>query len=94
VPNLADDVDTLETCSDCISDSDRARRRAWQSWRLRAAHEIVVLSAASRRAFVRGLVDVVDPAQVTVIGNVGDDLEVLGMHVSPDSTRSCTRWRI
>ena len=34
--------------------------------------------------FVRGLVDVADPAQVTVIGNVGDDLEVLGMHVSPD----------
>jgi LPPG:FO 2-phospho-L-lactate transferase len=34
--------------------------------------------------FVRGLVDVCDPAQVTVIGNVGDDLEVLGMSVSPD----------
>jgi LPPG:FO 2-phospho-L-lactate transferase len=34
--------------------------------------------------FVRGLVGVVDPAGVTVVGNVGDDLEVLGMHVSPD----------
>ena len=34
--------------------------------------------------FVRGLVDIADPARVTVIGNVGDDLEVLGMHVSPD----------
>jgi LPPG:FO 2-phospho-L-lactate transferase len=34
--------------------------------------------------FVRGVVDVVDPADVVVIGNVGDDLEVLGMHVSPD----------
>ena len=34
--------------------------------------------------FLRGLVDVVDPASVTVIGNVGDDLEVLGLHVSPD----------
>ena len=34
--------------------------------------------------FVRGLVDAVDPAGVTVIGNVGDDLEVLGLHVSPD----------
>ena len=33
--------------------------------------------------FVRGLVDAVDPACVTVIGNVGDDLEVLGLHVSP-----------
>jgi LPPG:FO 2-phospho-L-lactate transferase len=34
--------------------------------------------------FARGVVDVVDPRDVTVIGNVGDDLEVLGMHVSPD----------
>ena len=34
--------------------------------------------------FLRGLVDVVDPADVTAIVNVGDDLEVLGMAVSPD----------
>ena len=34
--------------------------------------------------FVRGVVDVVAPADVTVIGNVGDDLEVLGLYVSPD----------
>jgi LPPG:FO 2-phospho-L-lactate transferase len=46
---------------------------------------IVVLSGGVGGArFVRGLVDVADPAEVTVIGNVGDDLEVLGMHVSPD----------
>jgi len=34
--------------------------------------------------FARGLTAAVDPAGVTVIGNVGDDLEVLGMAVSPD----------
>ena len=34
--------------------------------------------------FLRGLVDVVDPRDVTIVGNVGDDLEVLGLHVSPD----------
>jgi LPPG:FO 2-phospho-L-lactate transferase len=34
--------------------------------------------------FARGVVDVVEPRDVTVVGNVGDDLEVLGMHVSPD----------
>ncbi len=46
---------------------------------------IVVLSGGVGGArFVRGLVDVADPAQVTVVGNVGDDLEVLGVHVSPD----------
>jgi LPPG:FO 2-phospho-L-lactate transferase len=34
--------------------------------------------------FVRGLVDVVRPENVTVIGNVGDDDEFFGLHVSPD----------
>jgi LPPG:FO 2-phospho-L-lactate transferase len=34
--------------------------------------------------FLRGLVDVVDPAAVTAIVNVGDDVEVLGLSVSPD----------
>ena len=34
--------------------------------------------------FARGLVDVVEERNVTVVGNVGDDLEVLGLHVSPD----------
>ena len=31
-----------------------------------------------------GLHDVVAPGELTVIGNVGDDVEVLGLHVSPD----------
>ncbi len=34
--------------------------------------------------FLRGLVRATDPKGVTVIGNVGDDVEVLGLHVSPD----------
>jgi LPPG:FO 2-phospho-L-lactate transferase len=34
--------------------------------------------------FVRGVVDALPPTDVTVIGNVGDDLEVLGLYVSPD----------
>jgi LPPG:FO 2-phospho-L-lactate transferase len=46
---------------------------------------VAVLSGGVGGArFVRGLVDVVDPSGVAVIGNVGDDLEVLGVHVSPD----------
>jgi LPPG:FO 2-phospho-L-lactate transferase len=32
----------------------------------------------------RGLHDVLGPGELTVIGNVGDDVEVLGLHVSPD----------
>ena len=31
-----------------------------------------------------GLHDVLAPDELTVIGNVGDDVEVLGLHVSPD----------
>ena len=31
-----------------------------------------------------GLYDVLDPGELTVIGNVGDDLDVLGLNVSPD----------
>jgi LPPG:FO 2-phospho-L-lactate transferase len=34
--------------------------------------------------FLRGLVEVADPSLLTIVGNVGDDVEVLGMHVSPD----------
>jgi LPPG:FO 2-phospho-L-lactate transferase len=46
---------------------------------------IVALSGGVGGArFLRGLVRATDPADVTVIGNVGDDVEVLGMHVSPD----------
>ena len=47
--------------------------------------KVAVLSGGVGGArFVRGLVDVVDPEGVTVVGNVGDDLEILGLHVSPD----------
>jgi LPPG:FO 2-phospho-L-lactate transferase len=46
---------------------------------------VVVLSGGVGGArFVRGLVDVVGPGSVTVIGNVGDDDEFFGLHVSPD----------
>jgi LPPG:FO 2-phospho-L-lactate transferase len=47
--------------------------------------KVTVLSGGVGGArFVRGVVDVLDPRHVTVIGNVGDDVEVLGLHVSPD----------
>jgi LPPG:FO 2-phospho-L-lactate transferase len=34
--------------------------------------------------FLQGLVEVVPPERVVVIGNVGDDVEPHGLHVSPD----------
>jgi LPPG:FO 2-phospho-L-lactate transferase len=46
---------------------------------------VVALSGGVGGArFLRGLVRATDPGEVTVVGNVGDDVEVLGMHVSPD----------
>jgi LPPG:FO 2-phospho-L-lactate transferase len=47
--------------------------------------KVAVLSGGVGGArFLRGLVGVVDPLDVTIVGNVADDLEVLGLHVSPD----------
>jgi LPPG:FO 2-phospho-L-lactate transferase len=34
--------------------------------------------------FARGLAALLAPDELTVVGNVGDDVEVLGLHVSPD----------
>jgi LPPG:FO 2-phospho-L-lactate transferase len=34
--------------------------------------------------FLRGVMGVVDPGNVSIIGNVADDVEVLGLHISPD----------
>jgi LPPG:FO 2-phospho-L-lactate transferase len=46
---------------------------------------IVLLSGGGGGArFARGLASVLAPGELTVIGNVGDDLEILGLHVSPD----------
>lgn len=46
---------------------------------------IVVLAGGVGAArFLAGLVRVVDPATVTAIVNVGDDLRLHGLHVSPD----------
>ena len=46
---------------------------------------VVLLSGGGGGArFARGLQDVLGPGELTVVGNVGDDVEVLGMNVSPD----------
>ncbi len=46
---------------------------------------VAVLSGGVGGArFLRGLVAVVKTGNVSIIGNVADDLEVLGLHVSPD----------
>ena len=46
---------------------------------------VVLLSGGGGGArFARGLRDVLGPGELTVVANVGDDVEILGLHVSPD----------
>jgi LPPG:FO 2-phospho-L-lactate transferase len=46
---------------------------------------VVVLAGGTGGAkLARGMIDVVDERGVTVIANVGDDIEIYGAHVSPD----------
>jgi LPPG:FO 2-phospho-L-lactate transferase len=46
---------------------------------------VLLLSGGGGGArFARGLQAALGPGQLTVIGNVGDDVDVLGLHVSPD----------
>jgi LPPG:FO 2-phospho-L-lactate transferase len=47
--------------------------------------KVVLLSGGVGGArFARGLYAALDPGELTIVGNVGDDLEVLGLSISPD----------
>jgi LPPG:FO 2-phospho-L-lactate transferase len=46
---------------------------------------LVALAGGTGAAkFLRGLCKVIDPADLTIVGNTGDDLEMWGLYVSPD----------
>jgi LPPG:FO 2-phospho-L-lactate transferase len=46
---------------------------------------VVLLAGGGGGArLAHGLQDALEPGELTVVGNVGDDVEVLGLHVSPD----------
>ena len=45
----------------------------------------VLAGGVGASRFLQGLCQVVDSAQVTVISNTGDDVEMFGLHVSPDT---------
>src|SRR5204862_1584875 len=51
----------------------------------RSSMKLAVLSGGVGGArFLRGMSAVVDPDNITIVGNVADDIEILGLHVSPD----------
>ena len=86
---LQHDIDTLD---DLEQLSGRFRRPAndacvesTQSSSRRERVNIVLLSGGVGGAkLAAGLHDVLAPGELTIVGNVGDDLEVLGLSVSPD----------
>jgi LPPG:FO 2-phospho-L-lactate transferase len=45
---------------------------------------VVLAGGVGGARFLRGMLGVVDPATVAIIGNVADDVELLGLQVSPD----------
>jgi LPPG:FO 2-phospho-L-lactate transferase len=46
---------------------------------------VVALAGGTGAAkFLRGLCQVMPPSDLTIIGNTGDDLELFGLHISPD----------
>jgi LPPG:FO 2-phospho-L-lactate transferase len=44
----------------------------------------VLAGGVGAAKFLQGLVEVVDPHQVIIIGNTGDDIDLHGLHISPD----------
>jgi LPPG:FO 2-phospho-L-lactate transferase len=45
---------------------------------------VVLAGGLGGSRFARALAESIDPAELTIVGNVGDDIEVLGLYVSPD----------
>lgn len=45
---------------------------------------VVICGGVGAARFLRGLVEVVDPAEITAIVNVADDMKLHGLHISPD----------
>ena len=85
VPNLADDVDTMEDLTRLQLRAGPRTQACLAGAREERRLNVAVLSGGVGGArFVRGVVDVAGAAATSVIGNVGDDVEVLGLHVSPD----------
>jgi LPPG:FO 2-phospho-L-lactate transferase len=45
---------------------------------------VVLAGGLGGSRLARALAETIDPAELTIVGNVGDDVEILGLHVSPD----------
>ena len=85
VPNLIDDVDTVDDLKRLRTrlGADPRGTRLVADW-CRRVNVTVLSGGVGGARFLRGVVAVVDPDNVAIVGNVADDIEILGLHVSPD----------
>jgi LPPG:FO 2-phospho-L-lactate transferase len=51
---------------------------------MREGSVVALAGGIGAARFLDGLVHVVSPSRVTIIGNTGDDAEIHGLHISPD----------
>ena len=94
LPELEYDVDTVSDLEAMPLQAGRRTNLVLNQHEVhdrRAGMNVVLLSGGVGGAkLAAGLHDVLAPGELTIIGNVGDDLEVLGLHVSPDLDSSST----
>jgi len=45
---------------------------------------VVLAGGLGGSRLARALAETLDPGELTIVGNIGDDIEILGLHVSPD----------
>ena len=45
---------------------------------------VVLAGGLGGSRLARALAEAIDPGELAIVGNVGDDVEILGLHVSPD----------
>src|SRR5262249_51628957 len=62
----------------------RERPFAFPSMRL-----VTLAGGTGAAKFLRGLAHLVDPRDLTIVVNTGDDAEIWGLHVSPDLDTVC-----
>ena len=53
-------------------------------WRMDIPMIVALAGGVGAAKFLRGLVEVLAPEELTIISNTGDDIELFGLHISPD----------
>ena len=88
IPELEHDVDTVSDLDAHAPSSRPPDEPCVESTQgpggPRRVNVVLLSGGVGGAKLAAGLHDVLAPGELTIVGNVGDDLEVLGLHVSPD----------